>query len=207
MMRFHNLESEDFEMREQEVNAIIELLNSDKTDVETGEIILKHIDRAYNCLGSYSEISKSIFESLSKVGKERFYKIWCMAGFELAYSYIREDKNPWDDRKKASMQFAFRNVFCIEKIFNDFDDMQIHILSIDTKEMENELFDRWFSRKIWNERKERIEDSSLAWLYGFVRKWLTLHSTIKQSYYGGVYNGVVTIEKTNQFEEMSFPFI
>lgn len=102
-------------MREQEVNAIIELLNSDKTDVETGEIILKHIDRAYNCLGSYSGISKSIFESLSKAGKERFYKIWCIAGFELAYSYIREDKNPWDDRKKASMQFAFRNILCIEK--------------------------------------------------------------------------------------------
>lgn len=48
-------------MREQEVNAIIELLNSDKTDVETGEIILKHIDRAYNCLGSYSGNKQEYF--------------------------------------------------------------------------------------------------------------------------------------------------
>lgn len=194
-------------MREQEVSAIIELLNSDKTDIETGEEILKNIAIAYNCLDSYTSISKHIFDNLTKSGKDRFYMIWCMAGFDLSYSYMRENRNPWDDRKKASMQFAFHNIESIENMFNLLSDLKIDIYSIDKSEMEEKLFDRWFMSFVWNEKGIRIADSSFAWLYGFVKEWIKMHSTSKQSYYGGVYNGVVITEKPKDFEKMSFPFI
>lgn len=194
-------------MREQEISVIIGLLNSDKTDIETGEEILKNINKAYNCLDSYTNISKHIFDNLTKSGKDRFYMIWCMAGFDLSYSYMRENRNPWDDRKKASMQFAFHNIESIESMFNLLSDLKIDIYSIDKSEMENKLFDRWFTSFVWNEKGIRIADSSFAWLYGFVKEWIKMHSTLKQSYYGGACNGVVITEKPKYFKKMDFPFI
>lgn len=194
-------------MREQEVNAIIKLLNSKKTDMETGKEIEMNIGRAYNCFDDYARISKYIFDNLTKKGKDRLYMVWCVAGLDLSYYYRKVGCNPWDDRNKASMQFAYRNTGSIESMFNFLTDLKIDILSIDRTEMDDKLFNTWFRNFIWREKSIRVEDSEFAWLCGFATEWVNLHSTIKQSFYGGVCNGVIAEKNPNSFEKMCFPFI
>ena len=199
-------------MRELEVNSLIDLFNSGKTDYEAGEQICVNLDSVFNCLGSYAKISKYIYDNLTKLGKERFYIIWCIAGMELYYSYVQQGCDTWDDRKKASMIFSYCNIFEIEELFNFYVDLSVDISSFRKKEdIKIDYFARWFEKKVWEKTNEKVSKTKYAWLVGFSSKWICLHSTIKQSYFGGTCRGVIELENPkgifDNLEDMCFPFI
>ena len=197
-------------MRMDNIDALIELFNSDKTDAETGEAIYSNIDRAYNTLGSYSEISKTIFDKLTQKGKERFYIAWAVAGMELAFNWIAKDFDDWDDRKKMSEIFSYNNLSSIENLFAMYSDIKM-CLSGESRDNVKAVcyFPSWLSKNIGRDKFVGNE-----WIMRFAEKWTSMHSTLKQSYFGGVFRGVIEPANPNhdfspnsQYGGIIFPFI
>lgn len=179
---------------------MIKLLNQESLTEEDGTTICKKMGSAYNCFGSYPKKSVEIYESLTPEGKRNFILAVCISAFELAYSY-----NPdaiWiDDRKKASQIFAQNNIDWFNEKFKKLTGFMPSV-----KDNED---GRYYPGDI---NYMEFKNNGCEWLIGYLSAWVTEHSTIKQSFFGGVVNGILVNKyldelKPNSDYGISFPFI
>ena len=185
----------------EKLKVLIEALNGDEKDEKCGEIIFDAIDNLYNTFGSYSGISEAIRENLNENGLKRFWTVWAICGMELAWHYIYVDFDEWDDRKKASEIYAYKNILSIEEMFEKNCGAKISfdgLTSFKIRE-KNCGFSSWLIKQIYMIDEDWTFVRNNRWIERLAQKFTSMHSTLKQSYFGGVVKMMGGEEK--------FPFI
>ncbi len=177
------------EWRDKAREDLILALNGNETDEETGKVIFNSIDKIYNVFGDYREISDSVLSELSEHGKKRFAIASAICGMELAFHYISVKFDEWDDRKKRSEEWSFKNIQKIEDVFEKNSGKRVSFDGVyyDKIRSENLSFASWLTRQIWelnDNNWDYVKEN--RWIEIVAQKFVTMHSTLKQSYFGGV---------------------
>ncbi len=164
-------------MDEMRKEKLVELLNSDSTDEQHGADVCRELGSAFNCFGSYSKMMAELNDALTEYGKDRLKIYICCAAMSLARSYAVNGCTCWDDRKKASEQFAYENEATFKAMFEE-------ITGFVPEIVDNTMsyYPRAINRAQWRDRQDML---------GFLSKWADEHSTIKQAMFGGYVRGVL----------------
>ena len=175
-------------LKDEKREKLITALNGNGTDGETGEVIFSGFDSIYNVFGSYKEISESVKDELSEEGERRFWVAWAICGMELAFHYIFCCFDEWDDRKKKSEEWAYKNISYIEEVFEKNCGKKVSFNELSSTEIRtnNYSFPTWFTRQIYynDECWDFVREN--RWLEKLAQKFVNMHSTLKQSFFGGI---------------------
>lgn len=169
--------SENFEM--------ITFLNAKNRDREVGEGCMNCISRYYNTYSDTCQLTKELLASLSGAGKKRFLTIWSLCGLELAFGFIKANKNPWDERKRQAMEYAYQHRETFAQIFFEHTGVSVSFDACTAASLAMISFRRWifsFAPEFFRNHPE---------LEVAAEKLVDLHSTIKTSFFGGVVRAVM----------------
>lgn len=147
---------------------------------------LKKIFNEYNC---YTGAPKIAAKQLEEYDKAMLFVLYALTGIALAYRYVEEDYNPWDDRNKASKKFAFDNKERFYEIFKKYA----------KKEFPNVEYGQGYITRGVKE-KELNNPEYMEWLH----ITNTEHPTIMQSYFRGM---TQVAGKELGLPDGTFPFI
>ena len=170
--------SETFEM-------MCTFLNATNCDREVGEGCMNCISRYYNTYSDTCRLTEELLASLAKAGKKRFLAIWSLCGLELVYSYIKVNKNPWDERKRQAMEYAYQHRETFAQIFFEHTGVSVSFDACTAASLAMISFRRWifsFAPEFFRNHPE---------LEVAAEKLVDLHSTIKTSFFGGVVRAVM----------------
>ena len=185
----------------------IDLLNSSQNDKDNYIAALRSLDDIFNTLSfRRDDKARDIYSNLTENGKKKFLAIWSLTGIELAYVWIARGFDSWDDRKKASQQFAFKHRFTIEEIFKNSTGYILDTSKETTDTTSDTFFPTWCKRNI----RKQVNEENHEEIFKFDRlafEISSMHSTIKQSFFGGTVKGVIIPEHLIEDEDCYFPFI
>lgn len=161
-------------------------------DMDYGRELVRSLCDEFNFFGSYQTKMKTLNDSLNDKGKNTLRALICIAALEMAKAY-KSRGGCWDDRKKASEEFAYSNITVFEDEFR-----KITGFAPEASQGYDPLgLDRM-----------QFQTAGYAYLYNAVRAWANAHSTLKQAVFGGYVRGVMALEAGyERFEEARFPFI
>lgn len=179
-----------------DMTLLVSLLNKKKISVDDSKTIYSIICRGFNCYSSYKDIVNSIISQLNRIGKKHFWAIWAVCGMELAYNYISHNKNMWDERKRKSSLYSFSHLSYINEKFSEYTGFTLPLDSLVADDICNESFSHWFRLQIYKNSSVPITNSDLLWLCHIASAFVDLHSTLKQSFFGGT---VLTFDETQSF--------
>ena len=176
------------------VEKMVDLLNQKNLNREDGMAVSSCAFRACNSF-SHGKLYDS-FHELSSLGKKRLKAIACAFALRFVYErdYEHDCQPTWDDRKRASEDFACAH-------FRDF----IRGFEESGEPMEPRYYGKWvnYGEKpplqaylLWEE----------SWLSGFMSDWNGEHPTVKQSCFGQLCRFLVD-EGVLHCEAPRFPFI
>lgn len=185
---------------------VIDLLNSNIYGYENNIIAFKAIDIAFNTFSSFENIAKEIYAELNDIGKKKYLMLWSLTGIELSYRWLADGFDTWDDRMKASQRYAYSHRFDIEKIFTDVTGYTLTTSTETVDTASSICFSNWCEEKLTPQIvNENYEESQTYGRLAF--EISTMHSTLKQSFFGGTVKGVIIPEHLIEDENISFPFI
>lgn len=191
-------------MRDTEMK-LAELLNRETLTEEEGKELALNIEDLFNGLGSKA---KGIYEGLSAKGKNRMLLCAYLALFDVARWWIANGCDGWDDRKKASAIFAYRNLDFLSERFEETTGLPA------MPECPDERYGYFHMMTSgWNQKK--YIDSGYEWMLGFMSKWGNAHSTLMQSFIRFMVNEVILPSypdhkfagNTSYDGSIAFPFI
>lgn len=160
-------------------------LNAANCDREVGEGCMNCISRYYNTYSDTCRLTEELLASLSKAGKKRFLAIWSLCGLELVYSYIKVNRNPWDDRKRQAMEYAWQHWDDLARIFCENTGVPVSFDACTPASLSMSWFRGWvsdFDREFFRNHP----DLEVA-----ADRLVDLHPTIKTSFFGGVVRAVM----------------
>lgn len=169
---------------------------------ESGGILCRTIEDMFNCFSSYSSMAEELYLSLSKKGKKILLSVACMAAFELAWTWEEKGFSDWDKRKRASEDFAFKNRDYFYTCFHKAAGFEVGVRERAGRMLIDCLNPRTFEGNVY--------------LLGFLSRWVNMHPTLQQAFFGGMVQGVFIphISKKNEilkppldYTEICFPFI
>lgn len=174
---------------------IAALLNKTELTEEEGQQIGKLIGSAYNTL-SYDKLSAELISFLEKLGKIRLQAMIAMIAQENAWEWKCSNFDHWDDRKKASLSFSYKNLDKFKDMFFENAGFALEVVRPD----ENYFLYAIDKRPIKN-----------TYLKGILVWWMTEHSTIKQAFFGTTCKALGFEEQGYlpplNYDSLIFPFI
>lgn len=129
-------------------------------------------------------MAKELFAELTAAGQKKLLFYTALAAMEMAHEWQAKGYDCWDDRKKASLSFSYNNRSYFERLFEK---NEGHILSVDSGR--SPYFLNCLDYK-------QVKDTCVE---GFLNQWVLTHSTLKQSFFGGVVQGVLVGELKVKF--------
>lgn len=168
---------------------------------EDGCAIRKAIGYFYNAFNVVKETDE-LYGSLSVKAKKTFMAAWALAGLSLAFERKRSGKQTWDDRKKAAEDYSMRHLPEIERILEKTTGISLN-LSQETSIRHDEHLTTWMFKKAGREAFVGKE-----WIFGFIETFVNEHSTLKQSFFRGMVQGVlIPNHMISDYGDSYFPFI
>ncbi len=192
-------------MKQEDINPLVELSVlidglGENTEYEETKRMAGKLSQFFNCFGSYSKKTADLYASLTDAGKSNYDLIALISMFSLAYEYEEHGLDCWDERKKASEIFSYKNKEFIQGRFNEVAGFPI------TYDKGEGFLHRALNRK-------PFRDNGKAWVVDYLGFWNSEHSTLKQSFINGYVNGVLLPSygedkfSPNSDYGISFPFI
>ena len=183
---------------------LVALLNSQAEDRETGSNIINGLSSMFNCFTSYKRLAKSLYDELNKNGKNRLVTIWALCGLYFAWHYRRAGYERWDLRDRHSFELAYKNCELLENIMKEYSGIKIKISDLS----DSEISEHHFEQLMWKTGGVGHE----SYLSGAASEWCGEHPTLRQSFWGGFYEGVIEDLLNENFVPNSeygiaFPFI
>lgn len=132
-------------------------------DIDSAEYA-KTVFSAFNSFGNMTAKANSFIEADKKLSLGCF----ALTALFLAFQYEKETYDPWDDRDKMSKKYSYDNKDTFLKKFEEISGIRV---SFDT----GKHFTDW-------ENSKQFRDSGYE---GWIKKLVTEHPTIRQSYMRG----------------------
>ncbi len=122
--------------------ALVDLLNSEQLDRESGKKIIDDLSLAFNCFTSYKKLSVLLYESLNRTGKKRLVSIWALCGIYFAWYFRLHGYERWDLRDRHSHELAYKNCEHIEEIFEENSGIAFTISDLSDSEIDVRHFEQ-----------------------------------------------------------------
>lgn len=187
------------ELKKMELNELLSYDFGSDEAYEYAGALATSIGMFVNCYGGEKKF-KDLVDGLNTAALHRFNLVATMIFLELAYDWRTSGCDYWDERKKESMKFAYRNEFFFLDRFKELTGFELP-LKTDDSPYKNLHFSHVLDYKVFN-------DKGQVWLTHFASYWINEHSTLKQNF---CRNYVFTVLKPNypdvDFGKIYFPFI
>jgi hypothetical protein len=136
---------------------------------------------------------------LSPVAAKRLRIIATVILLELAHDWRASGFDHWDERKQASMRFAYAHEGLLKQQFKSLVGFELPSLTDDAHK--TYYLPSAISRL-------PFKQNDCEWIYYFILPWGNMHSTVKQSICKGWFRAVLKPENPNiDFGEVWFPVI
>lgn len=180
-----------------EMESLVVLINDRNKETANGREIAEKLSCVFNRFGGYTNMAKELYDALSPAGKKKLMVCLSLAAMQMSHEWKACGYNSWDDRKKASLSFSYNNKLYFDKLFEKNAGFALEV----------EDNSPYFQSCV---RYTQIKDTFME---GFLGKWVNIHSTLKQAFFGGMVQGVL-VENTKtsfvpplNYGEVFFPFI
>lgn len=178
-------------MKEQ-LKEVCQLLNGAQMDEEDARKVAGCLSSSFNCFGGFEKIAVELYSGFTRTGKKRFDALFAVSMLELADRWRKNGRDYWDDRKKASMSFAYQNEDFFRSLYEKCIGHPMEEVVSDTTRP------RSFVESYQFPREE-------AWVRGYLHKWVDIHPTLQQAFTKGVVKSGTYADLP--FETANFPFI
>lgn len=173
-------------LSEESRNTIINILNGKDTSREAGYKVASAMEMLFNCYSSYSKLAKELYQELKPVGKRRLMALLSISAFSLCHKWRISGLDDWDDRRKASESFAYKNEGIFEELFNENAGFSIEKREYNTEYPPTDVSCIWTTECI-----QKIKESDSLYLLGYLSKWINCHPTLQQAFFGGCVQGIL----------------
>ena len=174
----------------------------DMNSYQAGEELCQVLNLTYNCFGNYAAMSKELYSMLSKKGKLTLISFFCLSSFMLCSIFEQKKFSEWDERVRASESFAHKNYRWMEELFEK------------TYGVCPQISHALGDERRWSLIHENDVLRAVPAFRGYAEKWLSMHSTIKQSFFGGMAVAVLPLVSGDKkllppldYSDVKFPFI
>lgn len=131
---------------------------------------------------------QTIINQFEKWDNSYLISLFALAAISLAYRYVEEDKNPWDDRNRKSKEYSYENLERFKEIYEEYSGCKLPDI---------EPGKVYLSKAVYPKDLREID-----------HKWLSIinseHPTIFQSYFRSYANHLA---KELSIPEEGFPYI
>ena len=185
-------------MDQTKMDLLVKKLETPDNTGAYGEEVCNELSNLFNCFGSYSKMMNELYSKLSGKARELLNTFMYSAAVYMADEYIRTE-GCWDERKKASMEFAMANQDFFKRKFEAAIGYPITFIpNVD----ERQILPRKCDIAMWK------ANNTFA-VPGFMRAWCNTHSTLKQAIFGGWVRSVLSsdVEMGTTADAACFPFI
>lgn len=167
-----------------DITRLKENLEKETITEKDGADLAVDIESLFNGSGCNA---KAFYAEMSKNAQNRFLICAYLALFDAAKWWINSELNGWDERKRASAIFGYRNLDLLSKQYEELTGLQAMPECSDNRcGYYGVLVNGW--------NRKTIIDAGYEWILGFAGKWASAHSTLQQSFIRFAVNNILLVK-------------
>lgn len=176
----------------EDLEEVCRILNGAQMNEGDGKKVAECTSRAFNCFGGHVNLASELYSGLSRAGKIRFDALFSISMLELADKWRKNGLDYWDDRKKASMRFAYMHEDFFKALYQKCIGHELEEVVPQTLRPLSFVESYQFPKEDW-------------WVRSYLHKWVDIHPTLQQSIIRGVIKSGTYARLS--YETINFPFI